>query len=326
LAPRVQPRAHVRVLLCLGLLAVGCCDTGRPNECDTSPAVASAQGTPRDFVINQFLLPQQRSDFAIDLNCDGATDNQLGAILSALDSQSLDEQPSLNAQVASGQSVQLIRWVTDDPQQSDHAGVSVRVGKPTAKTPDFSGMGQFTVDDSFASADFLGRSSAGVFKSNHPPIPAPDYTLLLPLFDAIIALPVFAAHIQFTDGTDAASGAPGLLDGQLHGAVRATDFADAISGPAAAFFTAVIHRNPDGNSNLEAWFDGGGCSDGGVPAVAGDRVITRCEVLASPIARNLLAPDVALLDADGHYAPDSLNLGKESISLGLGFTAVQASF
>jgi hypothetical protein len=40
----------------------------------------------------------------------------------------------------------------------------------------------------------------------------------------------------------------------------------------------------------------------------------------------VLAPDVQIYDANGNYAPNPLNTVKDSLSVGIGFTAVAANY
>jgi hypothetical protein len=54
-----------------------------------------------------------------------------------------------------------------------------------------------------------------------------------------------------------------------------------------------------------------------------DGMVTEEEVRGSSIIQTLLAPDLDLLDAAGAFEPDGL---EESISLGVGFDCVPASF
>ena len=61
-------------------------------------------------------------------------------------------------------------------------------------------------------------------------------------------------------------------------------------------------------------------------AVAHDGTIGDCEIATNGLLQNLLAPDVQLFDAAGNYHPNPANTTKDSLSVGLGFTAVPASF
>ena len=61
-------------------------------------------------------------------------------------------------------------------------------------------------------------------------------------------------------------------------------------------------------------------------AVKGDRKIDVCEVATAGLIQNVLAPDIQMFDANGNYHPNPDNTHKDSLSLGLGFSAVTATF
>jgi hypothetical protein len=61
--------------------------------------------------------------------------------------------------------------------------------------------------------------------------------------------------------------------------------------------------------------------------MANDHRIDPCEVAQNAQIQSLFAPDVQIFSADGTtYAPNPQNAHKDSVSVGLGFTAVPASF
>jgi len=55
--------------------------------------------------------------------------------------------------------------------------------------------------------------------------------------------------------------------------------------------------------------------------MANDGKIDTCEVQGNSIIMAVLAPDVKIYDANGNYAPTATGT-KDSLSLGIGFTAV----
>jgi hypothetical protein len=61
-------------------------------------------------------------------------------------------------------------------------------------------------------------------------------------------------------------------------------------------------------------------------ALKGDGHIATCEVSENAIIQNVLQPDVQLFDSNGNFSPNSANTDKDSLSVGLGFTAVRATF
>jgi hypothetical protein len=84
-------------------------------------------------------------------------------------------------------------------------------------------------------------------------------------------------------------------------------------------------------------FDNGGKADAscaagtcknpdGTCAVKGDTKIDTCEVGTSGLIQNILAPDVQMFDTAGNYHPNPDNTHKDSLSIGLHFTVVPATF
>jgi hypothetical protein len=338
-------------LMLLALCVAGCGGGGNGADMGGTGDVTMATGSTTYYVVNKLQVPQQRSDFAIDLNGDGRTDNQLGSIISALAAQNLDVQTQIDMAVSAGSVVLLLSVQSTSLTSGDMVGVTVYLGQKTAAAPDFmSGMGMFAVDGSQMKAAFFGKISASAMKSNNPvttthPV---QMALKLPLIQGSdpLVLNVNGAHVQFTTGTDMASGKPGLLNGQLHGSIKNADIQNSIIPAVAGLLSARIAgckggggadagtssgdggaACTDGDKQIQSIFDVGGCTDtNGVMAMANDGVISVCEVAMNQIIMNVLAPDVQIYAADGTtYAPNKDNKMKDSLSLGLGFTAVQSA-
>jgi hypothetical protein len=344
-----------------GVIFYGCSsDNGT-----TTPTVAdvtTAHGSFYYYVLNDILVPMGRSDYAIDLNGDGHADNQLGNIVGALSAQNFDVQTQVTASVTTGSVILLISMQTNDsalmndaPMNSGDPGVGVTfyLGKsmkgmvPDGGVPDgghipgaadFSGMGMFTVDTSASAmgANFFGRLNNGEFKSNNPVTTKNPVTVTVKL-DLVgggnpISLAVHGAHVQFQTGTDMASGAPGLLSAELHGSIKNEDVQGVIIPNVAMLLTTkiqILKTDPNNGTAkmIESLFDTGGCTNpDGSMAVAKDLKIDPCEVSSNNIIQNVLAPDVQIYDASGNYAPNKANTNRDSLSLGLGFTAVKATF
>jgi hypothetical protein len=288
------------------------------------------------YVFNQMLVPLARTDYAIDLNGDGHVDNQLGNIIGALAALMFDVQGTAQAAVASGASTTLVELRSADPQLKNDpsAHTLLERGAPVGGGPsDFTGMGQFVVDLATPAGAFTGALINGTFKSANPvttnePV---SFTLQLGLFSStmVVELPLNGAHVQFTTGTDAASGAPGLLQGEIHGSIKNADVQSRLVPAIAQLLSAKIQADPTSATAkmIEQLFDTGNCINAdGTMAVAGDGRIDPCEVASNAIIQNVLAPDVQIYDANGNYAPNPANTQRDSLSVGLGFTAVQANF
>src|SRR3954471_18188379 len=79
----------------------GC--SGTDAQCTTP-----SSGMEAKYVANTLTVPQQRSDYAMDLNGDGRADNQLGNIIGALTGAGLNTRDGVNTALADGNVVLLV--------------------------------------------------------------------------------------------------------------------------------------------------------------------------------------------------------------------------
>ena len=321
-------------------LTLAACGSGTDSgDCTASGGTNKAQ-----YVTNAVMVPQQRSDYAIDLNGDGRVDNQLGNIIGALEGQMLHVQDGVNTAVTDGTLIVLMsESSTDAAFASDAcATATVAVGQSVAM-PDYSGMGHFTVDTGQQGGVFNGPIKLSKFSSAPPatttkPI---EVDIKLPLVSGAdpVTLKVNGAHLQFTRD---ASGK--ITGGQLNGAIKNSDVQTLIIPNVATLLTKKITTdstppNMLSSSDMQilSIFDNGGKADAactagtcknpdGSCATKGDNKIDICEVSTAGLIQNVLAPDVQMFDASGAYKPNKDNTTKDSLSLGLAFTAVGATF
>jgi hypothetical protein len=319
---------------------------------DAIPAVTMGPpaGSPKaQYVVSKLLIPTSRMTFGMDLNGDGTKDNQLGNILGTLKSQGLDTQASVDVAVSTGEVVILLDELSIDPTFSADSGAQADVfignSLPMGSMLDVTGKGMFTVNTAPGKGTFLGRIANSVFNSNSPvtakvPVQA---TLALPLVmgGMPVQLSVTAAHLQFTrSGT-------GLMMGQLNGAVSNTDVQNTIIPSVAKVLDDRVTKDPTGGQNgqILSIFDNGGAADAAcgttcknpagsvradgtaspMCAAKGDGHIDLCEVSTNSIIKGLLTGDVQLFQ-NGAYSPQANPTAKDSLSLGVGFEAVKATF
>jgi hypothetical protein len=340
----------LRILLA-ALLAVGC-DSNAVNvtsHMDLAVADSNANsdlpmldlfmcGQRRDTgvesksVVNTLTVPMDRMEFALDLNGDSRPDNQLGNIMAALNSQNLQPQIALSAAVASGDDLLLIDVTTSSFSSDPCAVTRVQYANPQA-SPDFSGSGSFTVASSPAPVSLLGAIGSADFSTSEGAEPI-SLQILLPFATALVPVTLIDAHLTFSLSQD---GTPTV--GQVNGAIRESDIMGQVIPEVARQLNLQVTTNAtlfDGgppnpnNSQLLQIFDVGCTSAGlnfdGTPAEMGDGKIASCEVSQNAIIQAVLAPDVQLFDANGNFAPNPDNTSKDSLSVGVGFTAVGATF
>ena len=292
----------------------------------TLPDVTSATGTVYQFVFSKIVLPRSNGQFAIDLNGDGQPDNQFGKVVDALAGYS-NPQAAADDGITRGATLELIGVQTADLQNSSMAGAALQPAKSMA-APDLSGKGMFTVDSAQPAAQLFGRLSVGVLRTNDPATTTHPVSTVVRFELAVgvdpIALKLNGAHVQGTLSST------GLTQGELHGSALKADFDSAMIPATAKLLTLQVQTNPLSTTTflVESIFDIGGCTNpDGSPAMAGDNRIDPCEVAQNAQIQSLFAPDVQIFAADGTtYAPNPQNAHKDSVSVGLGFTAIPASF
>lgn len=333
-----------RIILSLAsmipLTLAGACGGSDSGDCTATGGTNKAQ-----YVVNAVTVPQQRQDDAIDLNGDGRVDNQLGNIIGALTGQGLKVQDGVDQALMGGDLILLVSESSTDAmyQNDDCATTQMQLGQKVTGTPDFSGSGHFSVDSTQAGGTFNGPIKAGKFSSAPPATTKTPVTIsiLLPLVAGAtpVNLKVIGAHLQYTRDSSGK-----ITGGQLNGAIKQEDVQMSIIPNVASLLTNKLKTDMPPTSTdqqIQSIFDNGGKADAscgttcknpaygdraGMCAAVMDGIIDTCEVSTAGLIQNVLAPDVQMFDASGNYAPNKDNTTKDSLSLGLAFTAVGATF
>ena len=334
-------KRNLLALVCsMGLAAACGNDVNMMMTGDTDHT--TAEGMEYKFVASALIVPQMKSDFAIDLNGDAKPDNQLGNVIGALASQMLDTQGGIDMAVAAGNAIVLASYQSTDPtlKTAANPGATVYLGK-SMMMPDYTGAGMFMVDTAQAPAKFFGTLANGKFSSNNPAttkVPV-SVTIGLPLIPggAPVPLKLNGAHIQIQNANCPANPTTGktpMMCGQLHGSIKNSDIQTTIIPAVASLLSTQVMNNPMSSSSKQILniFDvgngnGGNCTNPdntmGVPM---DGKISTCEVAGNALVGNLLVPDIQVFDSAGSYAPNKTNTMKDSLSLGIGFELAVAKF
>jgi hypothetical protein len=272
------------------------------------------------WFINKLTLPQDRMQSSLDLNGDGKNDNQLGNIVGALLAQNLDLQQPVDAAIAGGTDVMLLD-VAATALTADACAQTTFANGADHPGPDLDGGTAFTVDNAIASTLFVGPIAASRFTSQPEPfnqVVAQKLQIKLPMFGAGV-FTLWGAHLSWRYAGN------NLIEGTLNGALTNDDLQTKVMPAMAATFNAQIQADPSSSvsQQLKQIFDNGGSS--GCTATANDGVIATCEVSTNSIIKNVLSPDVQMFQ-NGAYQPNAQNVTKDSFSIGLAFTAAEASF
>jgi len=273
---------------------------------------AHATNYVRSYLVNNVLLPttnSQASSYAIDVDGDGSPDNSLGQVLSALASQGIDFDSPMDAAVASGSIVHLVRLQSTDVFLANDPAAQATwcIGAPTATPPLFDGTDSASCTDT--SGSFVAALSGGSFTSPSPATTANPVSLDIELAagSSAYTLPVLNARLSFA--TDAAGN---IQFGQINGSIPHDNIVNTFAPALAAMCNASIQGDPSSTTatSCKALFDTG-CN--GFPGFAGDGQIEVCEVTENVVTQSLLAADVQV-DSGGTLV--------DANSIGIRFTAV----
>jgi hypothetical protein len=300
----------------------------RTGPSSDAPGPASALTNPAAsfrFVFESMSLPTAAQLFASDVNGDGRPDNAFANIINALNSQSLDLQGEIDAELKNGQLIVLLSLATEfaTPAPDQRATVTLLAGIPVKPSEHV-----YIVDASVPPLALVGRIVAGRFVSDDPHVAGsvPNRDIRIPFGPGASAvLPVHGLGLAFDVRGDGSA----ISNGQLTGSVRQVDVQSQLVPALAAGMTHLIQNAPASPTaqTIQQLFDKGACTNpNGTVAQAGDGVIDVCELLTSPLVMALLQPDVQIWDANGNYAPNPLGGNPDSMSIGLGFSAIAASY
>lgn len=312
-------------LVSASLMLCGCPDGGGGGGGE----VTQAEGSHYQFVANSILLPtlvNNQPTYSFDLNGDNAPENKLGGIIAALASGlQLNVQPAVDAAVAAGQAILLFNVQAPDASlaSATNVGTTVYLGnQQTSPAPSYNGSDTFTVDTAVTGGLFLGRITGSRFSSNAPATTANPVTveINLPIASAGASLRVRlnGAHIQWRSNSTT-----GLMEGQVNGSLRVSELQTTVIPGVAALLRSLVATGGSTATQILDIFDIGGCTG----ATADDGQIADCEVATNPLLTSILAPDVQVYASNGTtYQPCRSNCTNDSISVGVGFTAVKATF
>ncbi|TMK84700.1 MAG: hypothetical protein E6G57_14740 [Actinobacteria bacterium] len=213
------------------------------------------------------------------------------------------------------------------------------VGLPSS--PVFDGTGHFTIDNGVGTALLCGKLSNGRFSSNNPVTTTHPVDMSIHLFGfPDVAITLHGAHMTYR----VVPAVPPIVDGQINGSLKQSDLSHTVVPAIARDLNREVQSARGGTpaqqtraQQIEAIFDvgdgakGGPCTDpdyspGQEGDAAKDGVISSCEVATNSLIKNVLAPDVQIFDSSGNYHPNAANTDKDSLSIGVGFTAVPANY
>jgi len=317
------------------LLAACGGDAGTDGTCGKG----TATGATVKFVTSDVQLPSGTMTYGTDIDGDGKADNQLAKITGVIGSQ-VDLATPVTKAVKDGDL--LIGMAITAANLTDAcASVTANLLTKPASPPKLDGTDTLTVNAAQAPANLFGgigpsggTTSGKLFTVAPPKQSNADLqkiSINIPLADGVLPLVLQGAHVEGTISDK------GVMSGQIHGVISKDDVNGKVIPAVATVLTQTVNKDPNSSSSktIIMLFE-----DQSLPAskakcmVAADCCatnaktckITADEVKAQPLIGNFLAPDVQVFDANGNWAPVPKGPDKNGLSVGLGFTAVSASF
>lgn len=307
--------------LALSSLAVGC---GGDDSGGTPDAAIEPMGAMHQYVSNTATVPTtQAQSQEVALNIDGdpqnRPDNALGGILAVLAMNDVDIQMQVDEAINGGSLILLHEIQADDLTNWGNAGWQVILGEDVGGPPDFSGSGTFTASTS-ASQQLPGTIVGGQFNGGPATV-----TIQLPLVEGADVLTVELVGAKIQADVDSVAG---TCSGKLGGAITEQALNDDVLPTIADMLNETITSDPGCAMVPPA------CGETAAlivdlfdkePEPDGDLMITVEELKNNDLIASLLGPDVDLFDAAGNFNPREDGV-EDSLSLGIGFTCVGASF
>lgn len=325
------------ILLSCGALALVGCGGGDDDGGDGGDGamVEDPAGTDHTYVIDSLTVPgsaNEATQLGLDIDGNGQPDNALGGLLAALASQAdLDLNMTVNEQVLSGGIVLLANLKATDLSNATGAGLHVYLGDETTATPtpctdpeDITTCGNHLTGDGMfdVKMDYGAKVVGTVVNGQYSGGPG-EITIELALAD-VASVPIHLIGARATAGVTATA----LASGKLGGALKDEDIHNDLIPAVADLIAALLE-----SSGCDGTPDGGCC-----PAdTTGEQVLTffddnaDCAVTAEELEMNSLIsstignPDLDLFDENGDFNPRQDGV-KDSLSLGIGFSAVSGTF
>lgn len=307
----------IRRLAALSFVLVPACSGGGGSS---GPA-----GEHHHYVVSSIALPIDSTTsnaYGADLDGDATIDNQLGAVLAALASgAAIDFNAYAAETVARGDVLLLADLQASALDDAGNAGFTLFRGANPSPAPcldasdlvcgrHLTGSGSFDIEvGSRTDARVIGEIDGGAFATSSPG----ELLVSLPIGAESVDLTLELGRVEITT-VSAGSLQSGTIAGAISGAEVGSAFIPALHGMIQEIITqdctggappaCGCMANSSGESLLSLFDENTDCA------------VPLAELEASATLASLLAPDVDT-DADGT---------SDSLSLGIGFTAVGATF
>lgn len=322
---RLVKRVPLFVLAMTVSLGAAACGGGGDDDDDD---VVDPAGTHYQYVLDELLMPTTATEAnAYGLNLDGdeqgRPDNALGQIFATLAAQgNVDVQAGMDARIASGEILDLADVQAESLTTATNVRMRLFLGEdgdvPPNPADNFSGSELFAIR-----ADSPTDSQVdGLVVTGHIRLGPGNLTVELVGFAGEpLVVPLIGARVEGDITAD------GIVNGKLGGGIPEQELDSLILPSVVDGLQSTVDAECAGappnccpsGSNGETLLD--------LFDENQDCEITLAELLDNSLISSLLAPDVDLLDStNGNVFSPRTDGIKDSLSLGVGFTAVGAQF
>lgn len=311
------------------------CTEGSTDPACAPPVNACSTTSQARFVVHQVTMPGGTNHFPYDVDGDGKTENKTEDVVAGLEAAGLNVQQAFDDDLADGDILMLID-IQGGSLMNGCANVVIREATPPGMPPAFNGMDSFTPNPSYTAVKLVGNLSNGSLTTtapkNQPPASLGVLKLSVPItLDYKLPLIVYGARIE------GKLSATGITNGRLYGALRKTDLETYSFPVVAQAVTQRINELPNDSEEalMIAVFENQNntiskdkCTNTPAKCCATNPTtceITAAEVGASPLIQQLIAPDIQMFQ-NGSWSPSPEGAAPDSLSFGIGFAGVKATF
>lgn len=310
-----------------------------PDKCTADKVT----GNPSKYASDSLRMPSGNMTYASDIDGNMKAENKIKDLINAVMLAKLDIQGPVDQAVKDGQAVLLAELMTPDLVNAGCASLSLAMAKPPemgAQAPSYDGSDTFKPDA--MQIKLYGKIENGKLSTT----PSKDQTaedeqriaLELPFGNGNkLPLKIRGVHIEGTVTTNKA-GQPIIQNGAIHGVVSQKDIDAEIIPTVARLITKQINDNPmESNTaliislfeSMENAVTKNKCAEGMGEKCCATHPMT-CVILPEEVkisqAGGVLSSDVQVFDDNDKWKPVPGGKMKNGMSIGLGFSAVKASF
>ncbi len=306
--------------------------------CGSSVCIAST-ALPHQYVADTIKVPASSgaNTYGLDFDGDGKTENQYKTLVQANSVIEISLQDLINMQLAAGNHLFLFEMQASDLHQDLCVNLKA-MNNSGSVTPKFDGSDRFVADPTTTAsldATLIDSVMTSVQPKNQTAISDAMGVLWNPLGGGNSWVRLHGVYITGTLTTR--NGLPAISNGSMHGVISKLDIDNVIIPQYAQYVTSEINTKPMDSTtqtiislfeNMANTVSQLKCANSQVDCCKTNP--TTCtilpeEVRISPVG-GTFSPDLQVFDEAGAWKPVPGGKMRNGMSVGFGFTAIQAAF